>query len=243
MVDKYIIPETAKSENPVLKNKLGITDYNELRKAEADITMATIIDVGTTFKQEFDENYLKSVHKHIFKDIYDWAGEYRTLPIYKTELVIPGISLEYSPVKEISPRLRNILAEMNSTDWDSFDINKKAEVFTSQIVKLWRVHPFRDGNTRTTLAFARQFANEHDFPLDLSVLLPILERNFEGGKLKRPSIRDLFVLATADEYPIPDYLQRYMLISMQKGIDEKIKKLNRNKLESPKAPDELDIEI
>lgn len=43
--------------------------------------------------------------------------------------------------------------------------------FTKQLAQFWLVHPFRDGNTRTTLTFASKFSKEHGFPLDLSCLL------------------------------------------------------------------------
>ena len=106
MVDPYI------QGNGTLKNKLGITEYSELNNAEKDITFTKFLNIEQTYKTKFDVEYLKSIHKHIFEDVFDWAGQFRTVPIYKQEIVIPGLSLEYAPVKEIEPRLKDILNRM-----------------------------------------------------------------------------------------------------------------------------------
>ena len=82
-------------ENGTLKNKLSITDHDILKSAEKDITFSKFLNVNQTFSSKFDISYLKSIHKHIFEDIFDWAGEFRDVPIYKDEIVIPG-SVSYT---------------------------------------------------------------------------------------------------------------------------------------------------
>ena len=104
MKDPYI------QENGTLKNKLRITEYRELRDAEKDIGFAKLIDVGEEFKQQYNADYIKAIHRHIFEDIYDWAGEFRTVPIYKQEIVIPGLSLEYSKPENIERDLNKALS-------------------------------------------------------------------------------------------------------------------------------------
>ena len=74
-------------DNGVLKNKLGITSYEKLNQAEADIGFAKLINVDSVNVEYFDESLIKYIHKHIFEDIFDWAGEYRTVPLIKEELV------------------------------------------------------------------------------------------------------------------------------------------------------------
>lgn len=103
-------------ENGTLKNKLGIKEYNELNDAEKDIGFVKLIDIGETFKQKYDADYIRSIHKHIFEDIFDWAGEFRTVPVYKQEVVIPGLSLEYSRPENIEKDLNNALSKLNSSE-------------------------------------------------------------------------------------------------------------------------------
>lgn len=99
MKDPYI------QRNGTLKNKLGIEEYDDLNNAERDIGFVKLIDVGKAFKKRYDAEFFKSIHKHIFEDIFDWAGEFRTVPIEKIEVVIPGLSLQYSEPKDITKDL------------------------------------------------------------------------------------------------------------------------------------------
>ena len=221
MKDPYI------QENGVLTNRLGITDYKDLNKAEKDIGFVKLIDIGETFKQQYNAEYLKSIHKHIFEDIFDWAGEFRTVPVYKTEIVIPGLSLEYSAPKDIERDLNVVLGELNNINWVGKNIDEVTSIFTQQLARIWRVHPFRDGNTRTTLAFAENYSREHGFPMDIGILLNHLTRLVTTkGEVKRYSIRDKFVLAALDEkdYPEPEHLQLLIKQSILAGIKKEKEK-------------------
>jgi cell filamentation protein len=74
--DPYVYPGTS-----ILRNKLGIRDEVELDRVERRLGTQRIrqgVPSG-----EFDLEYLKAIHRHIFQDIYDWAGEIRTVEISK----------------------------------------------------------------------------------------------------------------------------------------------------------------
>ena len=95
--DPYIIDEEG-----TLKNKLGITDYDILRSAVRDITASKFLNIEKTFSSKFDIDYFKAIHKHIFEDVFDWAGEFRTVPVIKQEQVgIPGLTLQYAKPQDI----------------------------------------------------------------------------------------------------------------------------------------------
>lgn len=76
-------------KNGTLKNKLGITDYEKLRQAEADISFVKLftLDQDLTI-QNFNIDDIKAIHKYILGDIFDWAGEFRTVPIVKSEKIL-----------------------------------------------------------------------------------------------------------------------------------------------------------
>lgn len=227
MKDPYI-----QKNGEVLKNKLGITNYSELNNAEKDITFTKFLNIDTTFKAKFDANYLKSIHKHIFEDIFDWAGKFRTVPMYKEELVIPRLSLDYASPKDIPSKLDDVLKRMNSEKWEEIpSLDEKSKLFTQYLTEIWAIHPFRDGNTRTTLTFANQFSKEHGFPLDLASLLDKLPRKMNpNGTVAQYSIRDKFVLAAIPkEYsPEPEHLQLLIHQSMVNGIKQNIENLQNN---------------
>ena len=224
MEDPYVL------KNGTLKNLLGITDYEELKQAEKDIAYVKLINAEEEIKRPCDIRLLKRIHKHIFEDIFEWAGEFRTIPIYKEERVIPGVSLEYAEPKNIEKEITKRLEEMNSINWKGKGIDEITKQFTKELAKLWRIHPFRDGNTRTTLTFAHIFAKQKGFEMDLGTMLDELGRieDPETGKVKRWSVRDKFVLAALDEkdYPEPEGLENIIKKSIEKGVKEKIESLN-----------------
>lgn len=198
MKDPYVL------EDGTLKNKLGITDYEELNGAERDIGYVKLLNAESVMKSKCDISLLKNIHKHIFEDIFEWAGEFRTVPVYKEELVIPGISLEYATPKDINKKLAQYLNEMNSTNWQNMKIDDLTKKFVSYLAKIWRVHPFRDGNTRTFLSFAYLYAKEHGFPFDIESFTRELNRKYSDGKVSKYSVRDKFVLACLDESDYPE---------------------------------------
>ena len=68
----------------VLVNKFGLTDQNKLDIVERQIVLlkGAEIERNAVF-ENVDFNYYKSIHKHLFEDIYDWAGMVRTINISK----------------------------------------------------------------------------------------------------------------------------------------------------------------
>ena len=224
MKDPYVL------EDGTLRNKLGITDYQELKAAERDIGYVKLLNAESVIKSKCDITLLKNIHKHIFEDIFEWAGEFRTVPVYKEELVIPGISLEYASPKDINKQLTQYLDEMNSANWQNMKIDDLTKQFVSYLAKIWRIHPFRDGNTRTTLTFANIFAKEHGFEMDMSTMLDDLGRVVDSntGRVTRWSIRDKFVLAALDEkdYPEPQALEQIIKQAINNGVKNKIDSLS-----------------
>lgn len=222
MKDPYI------EKNGILKNKLGITDEEKLKKAEKDIAFSKLIGIQELEKTQCDAELLKKIHSYIFGDIYEWAGEYRTVPIYKQEVVLPGLSLEYANPKEIETRLNYELEEMNSYDWNNKKIDELSLQLTKSLARIWRVHPFRDGNTRTVLTFANIFAKMKGFSLDMECILDNLHKKYdENGRIIQYDVRDKFVLAALDEKDYPEYehLQAIFKKSMQVGIKNQIDSL------------------
>ncbi len=223
MKDPYIL------ENGTLKNLLGIENEEELERAEADIGFVKLINVSSQFSLNFDEKFFRDIHKHIFSDIYEWAGEYRTIPVYKEEVVIPGLSLEYGQPDKIEADLKKKLQILNSTDWKEMGLDELSLQFAKKLAAIWRVHPFRDGNTRTTLAFADIYSRMHGFPLNMEYLLDNLVRKTDDhGKITQYSIRDYFVLAALDDkdYPEPEHLALAFKNAIKKGF---LPKLNESK--------------
>ena len=216
------------NSNNVLINKLNITDYDELNQAEADIGFIKLINVDSIETDYFDERLIKKIHKHIFEDIFDWAGEYRTVPLIKEELVLPGLSLDYSAPRDISKELQEKTQKLNNIAWQQMNTSEIAFIFAKELAHIWKIHPFRDGNTRTMLSFAYLYAKEHGFPLDMQTFTEELNRKYdENGRITSYNIRDKFVLASLDDkdYPEVEHLASVFEKSMNNYKKEDRKKM------------------
>lgn len=77
--DPYTYPGT-----DVLRNILDIRDPQQLAAFEANATAARLIELDAApLVGQFDVAHLKAIHRHIFQDVYPWAGEFRTVNISK----------------------------------------------------------------------------------------------------------------------------------------------------------------
>ena len=145
----------------VLRNLLVIRNQKQLEEAEADYVTYRLKEiVKAPLQGAYDFEHLLKMHEYIFQDLYDWAGQTRTLNIYKEEPVLGGLSLDYSDKKNIATDAEQILKEMRDKPWERMKTQEAAVQFSDSLAKLWKVHPFREGNTRTTVTFLCQYADE-----------------------------------------------------------------------------------
>lgn len=206
MVDPYVYENT-----DVLKNKLGIKNKEELDKAESDISFSKILSVDSVVvPKKFDLEYLQEIHKYLFGDIYEFAGEIRKIPIEKPEVVLDGMSVEYVYPTKIEEKAKECLKKFNSEKWDEKNIDDKSIAFSKLLAELWQIHPFREGNTRTIATFVFKFAKEHNFEMDEDLLL----NNFKY-------VRRSLVMACIGEYSDYNYLIKIIKDSIQRGQNKK----------------------
>lgn len=152
---------------PVLRNKLGIRDQVLLDHAEADYVVYRLKDlVINPLDGDYHTEHLLRMHEYIFCDLFEWAGVPRTISIYKEEDVLGGQSVEYSDPLDIVNDVHHALSDMRTKEWGSMSLRQKAVEFCDSVARLWKIHPFREGNTRTTITFCCQFADEMGFSLN-----------------------------------------------------------------------------
>lgn len=106
---------------------------------------------------------LKNIHQYLFKDIYDFAGNYRQYNITKKEPILNGDTVKYVNYQEIESYLEYDFKQEKDFDYSKLSqeelINHIAK-FTSSV---WQVHPFGEGNTRTTAVFMEKYLNSMGF--------------------------------------------------------------------------------
>lgn len=148
----------------VLRNKLGILDAEQLEAFEEEISK-------TRAEQPLPSGRLtvthyRALHRHLFQDVYGWAGQIRTVRIAK------GGSMFAYP-EHVSVGLRTAFAELRRVN-HLRGLSRAA--FAPQaahfLAELNALHPFRDGNGRTQVVFLALLADQAGHPLTLTRLDP-----------------------------------------------------------------------
>lgn len=162
MRDQYLYPHTN-----VLKNLLNITNASLFEEAEADYTSLRIKQlIQSPVKGKFSVTHFCNIHKFIFQDIFSWAGQFRKMNIEKDEPALGDLSVEYCDFKQIGKNLKQTLLTLNQTKWVENQLEQNVNDFSKILASIWKIHPFREGNTRTTIIFMCQFAHEHNIKLN-----------------------------------------------------------------------------
>lgn len=160
MTDPYI------DEHGVFHNRLGITDVESLHAAEADITGAR----GNALTRrrligEYDLAHLRAFHRYLFGDIFDWAGELRTVEIAKYDAFCRCARLEAYGAE--------IFGKIKAATWPTTPDRESFVVgLAGAYADVNALHPFRDGNGRAQRAFFRQFAADAGYQLSWAGLDP-----------------------------------------------------------------------
>ncbi len=135
------------------ENKFGYTDYAELQAIEQAFAFkrAREIESGAV-TGKFDPAHLKAIHRHLFQDVFPWAGEFRVVNISK------GDSM-FGPAVHISAALDDALQKLASEAFlkglATAGFAQRAAFYLGEINA---IHPFREGNGRTQREFIRQLA-------------------------------------------------------------------------------------
>ncbi|WP_026789986.1 Fic/DOC family protein [Pleomorphomonas oryzae] len=184
--DPYCYPGTT-----VLKNRLQLQTQAELDAFEHDMTA-----------QRFDEPlpsgrlsvaHYRAIHKHLFQDVYPWAGRYRTVRISK------GGSMFCYPehIPSEMQRLFEGLARQH------FLAGLPGPLFARTaahfMADLNAIHPFREGNGRTQLVFMTLLADKAGHPLKLDRLAPevFLEAVVASFQGQEAPLADVLAVLTA----------------------------------------------
>ena len=144
MVDKYGTGGDTQYCYPgsdVLINKLGLTDEAALEAAEVELTEARI----EQFKPDFDDislSALRGIHRFLFQDVYEWAGELRSVDISKG-------TTRFANVGRVEPEADKLFRQLAQ---ENYLVGLPREHFVARLAhyycELNVIHPFRDGNGR-----------------------------------------------------------------------------------------------
>ena len=137
--------------------------WNHNRDAECDIVANRIVELLDSNIVSFNYTDLKVIHKYLFNDIYEFAGKFRDYNISKDEPILNNETVKYINYFSIEDTLEYDFKEEKKQRYSNMPIEqiiKRISEFTSSI---WQVHPFGEGNTRTTAVFIEGYLNSVGF--------------------------------------------------------------------------------
>jgi len=158
--DPYLYPGTQ-----TLRNKLGLQDGGALDRAERRLVALRVAE-GQVPIGAFDLDHLRAIHRYLFQDVFDWAGEIRTVEMSKDDSVFQFRDYIGTGMADVHRRLADA----------DFLRGLSAQEFAARVAVIVGdinyVHPFREGNGRTQLQYLKLLAAQAGHRLDLTRLDP-----------------------------------------------------------------------
>lgn len=153
--DPYVYPGTR-----VLINKLNIKSPDKLQHSETNLSINRCAELlNKPIKGNFDLEHLKNIHKHIFQDVYSWAGKIRTVDIAKQD--------KFAPVDRIEPYSNFLFKQLQKENHlKGLPADKFSERAAYYLGEINALHAFREGNGRTQREFIRELAANAGHELD-----------------------------------------------------------------------------
>ncbi len=181
------------------KDRLGIEEPTK----EGDIVSSHMVRLLGERAFVFSPVQLKTVHRVLFEGLLDRAGEYRIYNITKKEWVLKGDTIIYAPAGMIEDALTYDFSQEKSFAYGSLSKDAAIRHVASFISGIWQIHPFCEGNTRTTAVFALKYLSSIGF-----------ETNNDAFKSHSWYFRNALVRANYENYetgvrPTKVYLERF----------------------------------
>ena len=141
------------------KNKPDEIDRSE----EADKVSIRIARIISEDSFTFSVGQLLTIHRLLFQDILENAGHFRSYNFSKKEWVLDGASVTYGDYRELEMTLQYDFEEEKKYHYNNLSIDETIEHLALFTANLWQIHPFEEGNTRTTAVFLIKYLRSLGF--------------------------------------------------------------------------------
>jgi cell filamentation protein len=192
----------------VLRNKFGITDSAALLKATTDSTVLRLAELhASPIRGGFDSAHLQAIHHHLYQDLYDWAGELRSIDAHS----VPASQVEKS-LNSVLDRLsrENHLKGLSAEEW--------AGSASAYLYDLGTIQPFLAGNEVALQEFAVELARKNSLSLQweatpsiASDSMAILSQAEQSANLRR------LIMLAMDTDPVAQHSSRSYVL--EQGIE------------------------
>ena len=136
--------------------KTAHDDGNE-DKEEADCVSTNISKLLQTDAFTYSVAGLAAIHRAIFEGVFKHAGQFRNYDISKKEWVLRGNSVLYGRWQDLRMTVEYDLEQERQFDYKALNKDQMIEHLATFVAGLWQIHPFGEGNTRTTAIFTIKY--------------------------------------------------------------------------------------
>jgi fido (protein-threonine AMPylation protein) len=144
LVKQYYVSKTTREED-------------DADKEEADRVSGNIAKLLQTDAFTYSVAGLAAIHRAIFEGVFKHAGRFRDYDISKREWVLQGDSVLYGRWQDLRMTLEYDLEQERQFSYTSLDKDMMVEHIARFVSGIWQIHPFREGNTRTTALFTIKY--------------------------------------------------------------------------------------
>ena len=209
---------------------------------EADRAAANIAHILSTATLDFTTHGLKMLHRQIFKGFFKHAGEFRTYDITKKEWVLRGASVLYLGYTDLQRAVDYDIELERQFSYSSLSTDEIVQHITRFVAGLWQIHPFGEGNTRTTAVFTIQYLRSLGFDVDNGMFAnhswyfrnALVRANYKSARVDyEPVFLERFFrnLLLGEQWELRN---RYLLIGAE-GVMP-----NKHRTSAEQAPNKLD---
>ena len=150
-------------DTTVLINKFDIRDEEKLNEVESVLASARYAEwLNTPQLSSFDFEHYKAIHKYLFSDLYDWAGQIRTVNISKK-------GTKFTSAEDIETQAALIFKRLKNCNYFKGLAHNE---FANEIVDFYCItnalHPFREGNGRTQRVFITQLIRNAGYDINFA---------------------------------------------------------------------------
>ena len=123
------------------------------RTEEADKVSSRIAEILSETALSFSPNEYIAIHRKLFYGIYEHAGKIRDYNITKKEWVLEGATVMYGSASELRATLEYDFSQEKDFSYKELSMDEIIRHLAVFISRLWQIHIFGEGNTRTTAVF------------------------------------------------------------------------------------------
>ena len=228
-------------------------DAGDEDKEEADRVSSNISKLLQTDAFTYSAAGLAAIHRAVFEGVFKHAGRFRDYDISKKEWVLRGDSVLYGRWQDLKMAIEYDLDQEHQFDYAGLSRDQIVEHLAKFVAGLWQIHPFGEGNTRTTAIFTIKYLRSQGFSVnnDLferhswyfrNALVRANYRNLEKGIGYEPIflIRFFRNLLLGENNPLKN---RFMMINPPEDWQDTTNAPTRTPISTGQAPEQVPEQV